>query len=102
MSYSVNRRMALSTTGVAAKFTITAVPSGPSASMRPVPGDGTDANLTLNDATTLAAANLGNQIWSCPLSGLAAIAGQRIDLGTTTNGLVASAVPPGVGCVVEF
>jgi hypothetical protein len=99
---SVNRRMALATVGVTAKFTLVAVPSGPSASLRPVPGDGTDANLTLNDAASLATANLGNVIWSCPLAALAQIAGQRIDLGSTSTGLVVSACPPGVALIAEF
>jgi hypothetical protein len=99
---SVNRRMALSTTGVDCQFTITAVPTGPSASMRPVPGDGSDVNLTFNDAVDLPSCNLGNVIWSCPLASLAGIAGQVIDLGVTSNGLVASQVPPGVAAQVDF
>jgi hypothetical protein len=70
--------------------------------MRPVPGDGGDVNLTFNDSADLPSCNSGNVIWSCPLASLAGIAGIVIDLGVTTNGLVASAVPPGAGCTVDF
>jgi hypothetical protein len=94
--------LVLSTAGVDAQFTLTAVPTGPSASMRPVPGDGGDVNLTFNDAVDLPSCNLGNVIWSCPLAALDRIAGQVIDLGVTSNGLVASQVPPGVAALVDF
>jgi hypothetical protein len=99
---SVNRRLVLSAVGVDAQFTLVAVPSGPSASIRPVPGDGGDTSLVFNDCVDLPSANSGSEIWRCPLVSLAGIAGMVIDLGVTSTGLTVSACPPGVAAQVDF
>jgi hypothetical protein len=57
--------------------------------------------LTLSDVATLSTAAVANQIYSAPLSALTL--GQTINIPTTTsNGLAFSAVPAGVGCVIDF
>jgi|SRR5580704_9118110 hypothetical protein len=105
MSYQCNRPMLLSSIGVTAKLRVTAMPSGPGASVSVMPtGPGAaQANgwwLTVNDAASLAAANLSNVIFSAPLSAL--VPGQTVDLGVTSNGLVVSSMPPGTAIAVDF
>jgi hypothetical protein len=105
MSYQVNRPMLLSSIGVTAKLRVTALPSGPGASVSVLPtGPGAAQAggwwLTVNDAASLAAANAGNVIFSAPRSALTD--GQTVDLGVTTNGLVVSSMPPGTAAQVDF
>jgi len=95
MSYPVNRPMPLAAAPVTARLTLSIVPSGPGAGLAD-PG----AELIVNDAPSLAAANGDNAIWSAPLAAL--VAGTAVDLGTTSNGLVVSAIPPGVALLVDF
>jgi hypothetical protein len=95
MSYSVNRPMALAAAPVAAKLSITVVPSGPAAALADPA-----AVLTVNDAADLASASAANVVWSAPLTAL--FAGMNVDLGVTATGLTVSAVPPGVAANLEF
>jgi hypothetical protein len=105
MAYACNRPMLLSSVGVTAKLRVTAMPTGRGASVSVMPtGPGAAQAggwwLTVNDAASLAAANLSNMIFSAPRSAL--IDGQTIDLGTTSNGLVVSSMPPGTAIAVDF
>lgn len=59
---------------------------------------GGHANLVVNDAASLAAASSGNAIATIPASQLAV--GAVIQFGTTTSGLVISAIPSGVGITI--
>ena len=61
-------------------------------------------SLTLNDSATFAGATAGNQIWTMPLSAMTRrMEGFAIPISnTSSNGLVVSAVPPGVSCTVTF
>jgi hypothetical protein len=92
---AVNRPMALASQGVAARLTITAVPSGPGASIARQ-----DELLTVHDAPDLASCGEANVVWSAPLAAL--VANMTVDLGTTSDGLTFGAVPPGVAAVAEF
>jgi hypothetical protein len=104
--------MALAARGVTAKAFISVVPSGPGATLGNPPAKVTTsvnggtilspqpALLVVNDAVDLPSCNAGNQIFSAPMSAL--IAGTSVDLGTTTNGLTVSAMPPGVAMQVDF
>jgi hypothetical protein len=97
MNFPVNKPTVLSTAAVALRTaTINIVPTGPGYDIA-----NPAALLTLSDAATIAGANSGNLLWSAPLSAL--FAGEVAQLQTTTsNGLVVSAVPPGVGLSVDY
>jgi hypothetical protein len=99
MQFPLNKPMVLSTAGIAVRtVTVTVVPTGPGYVLA-----NPAAVLSLNDASTIAGATIGNQLWSATLSALAALVGATIPLPTTTsNGLVVSAVPPGVGVIVDY
>lgn len=96
----VNSPALLSASGVSAKLVVTALGAKPKQAWGPF----TVLNLlTINDAATLAGANSGNVIFSAP--GDAAQLqqlGLQINLGTTSTGLVVSAVPPGFAATVTW
>jgi hypothetical protein len=91
----VNRPLALAASGVTARLTITAVPTGPGAGLARQ-----DELLKVHDAPDLASCAEENLVWSPPLAAL--VAGTTVDLGTTAAGLTFGAVPPGVAALVEF
>jgi hypothetical protein len=74
--------------GVTVSAVMLAMPSGLGPALSP------DV-LTFNDAASLASANSGNALGGIPLSAMSV--GMVIPLGTTSTGLTASSVPPGVG-----
>ena len=61
-------------------------------------------NFVINDASSLAAANAGNVIWSCPFATLFKLVGTGpiVGSGATTEGLVVSAMPGGVSVNLRF
>lgn len=59
--------------------------------------------LTLNDSATFAGASSGNAVWTAPVAALPLIVGSTVQMSVTiSNGLVVSAVPPGVGVTVSW
>lgn len=97
MDFPVNKPLLLkATSAVLATLTITTVPQ-PGLFY----GTGVAQLLTLNDSATFAGANTGNIIWTAPVTALTNREVVTMSV-TTTNGLVVSAVPPGVGCVVSY
>jgi hypothetical protein len=100
MQFPTNRPIVLSASAVTFNdITIAACPD-PATTAGPNTG-----SLVVNDAATLADASDDNVLWSAPFAALfenclhhGPVAGS----GTTSVGLVVSAVPPGVACIVRF
>jgi hypothetical protein len=99
MQFPTNRPIVLSTSATTFNDVTVTAAVDPFTTAGPITGD-----LVINDAASLADANDGNVLFSMPFEALfydglhRTIAGS----GNTTNGLVVSAVPPGVSCTVRF
>jgi hypothetical protein len=99
MIFPVNRPIILSPTGVPVRsFTITELPTGPSAALA-----NPNAMLTISDTNSLF--STGTVLWSTPLAALLQMVnvGQQVPLGgsTTSNGLAVTAIPSGVSIVID-
>jgi hypothetical protein len=104
LSQSVNKPRAVATAGVtSATITLTAIPPAATfAATAAASGffDWENAPLTINDAASLAAAGAGNQLAAIPYSALLTLGvGGTIAVGSTSNGLTVSQVPP--GCAIS-
>ena len=100
MIMPVNRPFVLSPTGVPVRsFTLTEVPTGPSAALA-----NPQSMLTISDTNSLF--NPGTALWSTPLSALLQFinVGQPVPLGgaTTSNGLAVTALPQGCALSIDF
>jgi hypothetical protein len=99
MILPVNRPIALSAQPVTVRsFTLTEVPSGPSAALA-----NPQSMLTISDTNSLF--SIGTVLWSTPLTALLQFinVGQPVPLGggTTSNGLAVTAIPSGVALVID-
>ena len=101
MDFPVNRPVQLSAAaGTLATVTVNVVPNPAffyGAGVAP------QQNLTLNNSATFAGASSGNAVWTAPVAALPLIVGRTVQMSVTlSNGLVVSAVPPGVGVTVSW
>lgn len=97
MNFPVNKPLLLkATAAVIVGLTITAVPRSSY-----YYGVGVAQLLTLNDSATFAGATTGNIVWTAPVTALTVGTVVSIPV-TTSNGLVVSAVPPGVAFMLNY
>jgi len=100
MQFPTNSPIVLSTS--ATTFNALTVVACPDPATTAGPNTG---SLVINDASTLAGANDGNVLWSCPIAALFAnclYRGPIAGSGTTSVGLAISEVPPGVAIMIRF
>ncbi|SRR6266576_6304298 len=99
MIFPVNKPILLSKVAVTlATLTVSAVPR-PGLSY----GPGVPQQLTLNDSATFAGAGSGNIVWTAPVTALGGVVDRTITMSVTMiNGLVVSAVPPGVAIKLDY
>jgi hypothetical protein len=93
MQYQVSRAQVLASAGTTLRSVqIVALPAPPAAALV-----NPSSPLTILDSASLT----GTVLWTAPLSSLTLNSTVQIPT-TTSNGLAFSAVPAGVGCVIDF